>query len=844
MSSTVRRVLACAVVAGLALTIYRDLLVPGNILFASDANIGWLNQMKSVFPKGFSGYWLAAGLLGGGTVAPLSSGNVLLCGLPVSVYNNWVYAIHLGCASFFLLSFLRRFGVGWLGALTGVVAAFWIGSNLTLAYAGHIGKFEVLLFASAGLWLLEKSVRSASWEWSALAGVAMGAMFPDQPDLALLFGLALGTHALVRCLFLYRLRWAPILKVLVPAGVTALLIAGPGLLGAYMVSADQGKPVESGQQGGDGGWEFSTQWSFPPDESVDLIAPGYTGWRSGEPDGPYWGRTGRSAGWEQTRKGFMNLRLESPYIGVIPVLLAILALVGALAERRRNPQSVQATDARLYESEWRTLVLIWGAVAAISLLLSFGKYFPLYVLFYKLPAMGSMRNPNKFLQVFQFAVGILAACGFHRAVQMRATCDGSRSPLWSRVLLGVAFAAFALLAMSAVATGDGRLTQVSELSSAGWGSYAAAIVDNKIRALWHAALMCVAAAVALWMLLGKRLDARPAFRKAAAVGLVALVMADAVLLSRHYVQASPRNSIVGSNAVIELLRSQPSHERVLMFDQSGVFNHWLSIVFPYYQLVPFNIVQMPRMPADYQAFLGALGPNPLRLWQIASVRYALCPAPLWHKIQQDPGMKACFEPVMGFDLVPAAGGVDVRPAVSAESAQHWVLRFTKGRARYSLVTDWVVLPDESALQQIAAPEFDALSRAVVSGPCSLTPSPQKSESASVPVEIVAEDQRATVLKTKASVPAVLAISQRFESAWSASVDGAPVTIMRCDYAGMGIALGPGEHKVVLQYRPPLRGLWIQAGGAVVALAAVVSLLLRLFVKSPATVKLSEKPGSA
>ncbi|MEI8190900.1 MAG: hypothetical protein WCI75_14390, partial [candidate division NC10 bacterium] len=64
------------------------------------------------------------------------------------------------------------------------------------------------------------------------------------------------------------------------------------------------------------------------------------------------------------------------------------------------------------ETEWRREIIFWTIAAAIALLLSFGKYFPLYALFYKLPLVSSIRNPNKFLQVFQMALGILAAYGF------------------------------------------------------------------------------------------------------------------------------------------------------------------------------------------------------------------------------------------------------------------------------------------------------------------------------------------------------------------------------------------------------------------------------------------------
>ncbi|MEI7436828.1 MAG: hypothetical protein WCL16_08495 [bacterium] len=67
----------------------------------------------------------------------------------------------------------------------------------------------------------------------------------------------------------------------------------------------------------------------------------------------------------------------------------------------------------------RSEILFWSAAALIALLPAYGKYFPLYALFYQLPIVNNIRNPNKFLQVFQLCLGILAAYGLDTAVKSR-----------------------------------------------------------------------------------------------------------------------------------------------------------------------------------------------------------------------------------------------------------------------------------------------------------------------------------------------------------------------------------------------------------------------------------------
>jgi hypothetical protein len=76
------------------------------------------------------------------------------------------------------------------------------------------------------------------------------------------------------------------------------------------------------------------------------------------------------------------------------------------------------------------------------------------------------------------------------------------------------------------------------LSVAGWGRLAEIIIQNKISALWHAALMAVCAGVFIWLFCSNKLRNRY-LRNAAAWFLVIVVAADAFMLSRHYIKTMP-----------------------------------------------------------------------------------------------------------------------------------------------------------------------------------------------------------------------------------------------------------------------------------------------------------------
>lgn len=409
----------CFAVAALvlfAVAMFKALLIPDTVLFSSDDNIGIIENVRNRFPLAFLSNWDDSVFFGSpGGLAALTLNSMLMWLLPTRIYINWIHAIDLVLASIGLALFLRAAGMSWAATALGVMTAFWTGSNLTLTYAGHLGKFGLFIFLALALYGIRMTFESKHpWLWSIITGGCLALMLMEQQDVALFCGIFLGAYAMfllarisdglgrIKALFYF----APMVFV-------ALLISGANLIAIYTANVektDMKRDANSSRE-----WDFVTQWSWPPEESIDFIAPGYMGWRSGEPSGPYWGRMGRTAGWEQTGQGFMNFKLENQYLGVVPIAFALFAVMVALMRGNGGGQSgpQQAVPA---DNKARAEIIFWFCAALLALLLSFGKYFPLYELFYQLPVVHSIRNPNKFLHIFQLALGILAAYGVQAAV--------------------------------------------------------------------------------------------------------------------------------------------------------------------------------------------------------------------------------------------------------------------------------------------------------------------------------------------------------------------------------------------------------------------------------------------
>jgi len=241
----------------------------------------------------------------------------------------------------------------------------------------------------------------------AAAGACMALGLAEQPDVALMLGMLIAAYCVFRVVagaILARAeRRLPVqIAGMVVAAVAFFCVGAPFILGQYrqqVAGVSQGASRTPEQK-----WEWATQWSFPPEDTLELVAPTVFGIKSHDSRGPYWGRQGRSPQWGATRQGFRNFRQEGQYMSGLVLGFAILGAVAGARRRRRGGVPT---------GFGRGEVWFWIGAAAITYLLALGKYGPLYRLFYALPRMSAMRNPVKFLYAFEICVVLLFAYGLH-----------------------------------------------------------------------------------------------------------------------------------------------------------------------------------------------------------------------------------------------------------------------------------------------------------------------------------------------------------------------------------------------------------------------------------------------
>lgn len=633
-----------------AAVVFRAVWPAGVTLHAQDHNIALMAQYRAELPGGlFTGFWRAGPFLGRMGVHPMHSTFLLLSVLPLELFFDWIYPAYLLAGSFFLMSFLRQRGLSPLPSLAGALTAFWTGSNLTLAHPGHLDKFAVLCFAAATLYGTEKLFNTRSIRWGLFTGGCLGMMAMHQGDVALFFALPLGAWFLFRFLQDTRspalpnpaetpqprpgrplvLLLAGLLAPLVLTGVEAFRFAQEAHVRGVAV-LEEGDPQER--------WEFATQWSWPPREALGLIAPGFHGHWTGHPSLPYTGVTGRSPEWDRAGEGFANLKLESPYLGLLPFALAVLALVQAPRSGERR---------------------FWAAALVVSLLLAAGKFTPVYGLFYRLPLIGSIRNPNKFLQVFQLVLGILCAFGAQSLL-------ASSSSLRRRFALGLGSTALLLGVGGLLVQTDDPL-QLRPWLETPWAEYASDLLRLRQTSLLHAAAFGLTASLGIRYMRPKLLWVFPA-----------MLALDGALSARHFLEPFPTD-FMRENPVAEFLKERIGFNRVATLETEGLYAHLLHYVFPCHGIPAANLMTAPRLGSDVQRYLETAGPDTLRLWRDLGVTHVLMSGALWDQVQRLSEYRAALDPVMTYSI---------------DGETHHVLEFVQSPGRFQF--------RNAALESVAA----------------------------------------------------------------------------------------------------------------------------------------------
>ncbi|MBI5651630.1 MAG: YfhO family protein [Chloroflexi bacterium] len=260
-------------------------------------------------------------------------------------------------------------------AITDRRASFTIISGILLATAFHAGHIQMFLFI--------------------LIALALFAIFHT-------FKLDADKRGQTRMNFLF-FRVHPRLSAsnfILLAGIVAFGLSAPQLLPGIEMAQNTVRAEFSYIQ--------AAEFSLPPAQLIGLVVPGFFG-------------RGPQAAWGPWQ------RVEVGYIGILPLVLAMLALI-----LRRDSHT-----------------RFFGLFALIGLALALGGYSILHGWLYQfVPGFGQLRAPARFIVLFDFALAALAAFGFDALLHALPRA----SEIAFKRFVRVAPWAFLLIALSAGAT--------------------------------------------------------------------------------------------------------------------------------------------------------------------------------------------------------------------------------------------------------------------------------------------------------------------------------------------------------------------------------------------------------
>jgi hypothetical protein len=872
---------ATGVLIIVTLFLFWDSLDPALILFSNDGPLGSISTDAIEMPGTFSGYWHDLNWLGYEQPSA-SPGIYMALGLLLQksvLYLKWctpICLIFLGLSAWF---FFRTLGFRNLACTIGAVAAAF--NMEVVSYACWGLPSRSLTFATsflAGAFVL-RALKSRPCPNLALAGICVGLGLMEGYDIGALFSLYIAAFVLFGFVIKRLESEKPVALGLAAgrgfAGV-ALVALVAGLAASQTMStlvdtqlkgtgSDPQTPAQR-DAAKERQWTFLTQWSLPKMETLRIVIPGLYGYRLDTPrpydgnklrsldGGNYWGSMGqdpvldRVAEVEEVIAAFgqrnvvpgelasaLNVSVQEAtqlmtlvqnknqflqrhsgsgeYAGIIVVLLAAWALFFALQKR-----------ANIYSPTERRMILFWTVLAVVSLLLAYGRHAMFYQLIHQLPFFNTMRNPIKFLHPMH--LGLIVLCGYSiegllRLAKREAAEPSRAARLWIR---GTGIAAGLMLLGSLIFGASKKLLGIN-IASRGFDPAAAqAMASFSVMEIILSALLLGVGA----LLIAKVMRGNAAAKWAVALGL--LILIDLTRANSPWVQYDDyKHKYEGNNPLISTLAKSPHEGRVTISPlPSGLLNQlyrmeWLQHQFLYNNVQSLDLVQMPRMATDHEAFerrftiTGDTNTHYLagRRWELTNTRWILGGTNdvAFFNRQFDPA-KSRFTVASNFVVGlrpgtknPNAPGTEDFTTQFNSAGPYSLIRFDGALPRAKLFSQWQVQTnDATTLETLAKREFDPQATVIVNAPIASSAAALGQAAG----EVITQSYRPKEIRltTQSTDDSVLLLNDHWSAHWRVTVDGQPSELLRCNYVMRGVRLSPGSHEVVFLFQSPMTWLYV------------------------------------
>jgi hypothetical protein len=701
--------------------------------------------------------------------------------IPVKVVWAWTFASHMALAGIATYYFCKDLGLDRRASVVGAVAYMFCGSIVSMTNPGHDGKMICAALLPVAFLFFNRAVNTGKLYYFIFAGSAVGFSF--------LAGHVQMTYYMALALFLFLLfrlfgMWANagergrIGRVTVYSLVTVLF----GLCLISVQYLPVFKYLAFAARGSERGYGWATSWSLPTSELLDLVTPHFSG--IGE---RYWGTN--------------YFKLDSQYLGILPLLLAPLALLG---KRTRN-------------------VKFFIGLLVLGLVLALGGHTPLYKLaYYVIPGVKKFRGPSMIFYIASFSIAVLSAFGAARLM------EDLKEQQKRRVLTYLLAASGALLLFSVICAG-GQQSIIDFLSNRIkpylTANYTPSVVAQKVanvkanytyflKGLTWSLVLLMANAALVWALAAKKVA-----KNAWAVSVCLLLVVDLWVADRSFIHAVRNPSeYFGQDEVVSFLKSQPGPYRVFPYryehtNDNFLMHHGIESIAGYHG----NQLQ------SYQDFIGA-GSSVMfaaanldnqKLLDMLNAKYIVSFALPEDLSRFDERTKSVIEEIRAF-----VNRVNFKQVLAGRN--YTIYENTSALDRATLVPGCEVLPRDKVMERLKQDSFEPRNTVVLEEDPQ-TPLPGGAGPAGT-VEIAEYGPNRVVMKADCREGCMLLLADDFYDQWRARVDGKRVKIFRADYTFRAVVLSAGPHTIDMEYDSPAMRL-----GALFSILAFAGLVFCVFI---------------
>ena len=571
------------------------------------------------------------------------------------------------CALLAMAAFLRELELPRPAALFGAVIYAWQGDILPFVYPGHYAYMTMWPFFALAAWGALRNERTGHWAYAVISGAACGVMvgLPTNADrggiaclliAALFIGAIFRRKAALQGMGDYLKTCLPLVLCVAIAAVIALA----PLLALFKSNVENVKLA--GTTNRQQTYDFVTQFSLGPAESLTYLVPGFFGWHSNHHEGPYWGWIGEWPDWPKDHQGTRNLNLAISTTGTVATVLALFGAALLVWEGLLGASRLTGRQ-RFYG---RLLL----AIGSIALVLAWGWHTPFYRPLFALPLMDKWRNPLKWIELTNFALVVLSAYGVQHLLASLGT-ESDEVKVIRRRLAGFTLALAILFGLGFAITYPLSLVLSVALQRESFDPSSLAAISSTMHAAALGAfvemvLFCVVLR-GLWRpeFLRRWKPVNPLVQRGwqimlmpenvpltLALALAALAAVQLGWVANQFIQPLPIKELTQTDPLLEALRSEGDTVRCSVAAQDPVLNDLLQNQFAAMDISCIDISAASRIPDDLNAFFLALDSEQAQLWFLSGVKNVVVPEAGLDQMKQDAGVAANIDHAVGYTLAP------------------------------------------------------------------------------------------------------------------------------------------------------------------------------------------------